>query len=129
MANLVGNGLPLVRALELTEAATPNRHLRKKLTAVVSKVSDGTPLSGALERSQEFPSLLIDMIAVGEETGDLKNSLARAADRFDREMGKQAEKMSAIIQPTVVVLMAAMVGAMAYLMVTAIFQTISGLNG
>ena len=69
------------------------------------------------------------MIAVGEETGDLKNSLSRAADRFDREMSKQAEKMSALIQPAVVVLMAAMVGAMAYLMVTAIFQTISGLNG
>ena len=129
MANLVGNGLPLVRALELTEAATPNRHLRRKLTAVVGKVSDGTPLSGALERSKEFPSLLIDMIAVGEETGDLKNSLTRAADRFDREMSKQAEKMSALIQPAVVVLMATMVGAMAYLMVTAIFQTISGLNG
>lgn len=129
MANLVGNGLPLVRALELTEAATPNRHLRRKLGKVVAEISDGTPLSSALERSGEFPSLLIDMVAVGEEIGDLKNSLTRAAERFDREMAKQAEKMSALIQPAVVVLMAAMVGAMAYLMVSAIFQTIAGLNG
>ena len=129
MTNLVGNGLPLVRALQLTEAATPNRHLRRKLKKVLAEVSDGTPLSNALERSSEFPSLLIDMIAVGEQTGDLKNSLARGAERFDREMSKQAEKLSAMIQPAVVVLMAGMVGIMAYLMVSAIFQTISGLNG
>jgi len=129
MTNLVGNGLPLVRALQLTESATPNRHLRRKLKKVLADVSDGTPLSSALERSAEFPTLLVDMIAVGEQTGDLKNSLARGAERFDREMSKQAEKLSAMIQPAVVVLMAGMVGIMAYLMITAIFQTISGLNG
>ena len=129
LCNLVCNGLPLNRALELTRAATPDRYLRGHLDSAISAVADGVPLSTALERTSEFPSLLIDMIAVGEETGDLGGALARTAERYDGELKKRAERLSALIQPLVVVLMASLVGAMAYLMITAIFQTIAGLNG
>jgi type II secretory pathway component PulF len=93
------------------------------------RLADGIPLSVALDRTGEFPSLLIDMLAVGEETGDLGGALARTAARYDGELKKRADRLSALIQPLVVVLMASLVGAMAYLMITAIFQTIAGLNG
>ncbi len=129
LCNLVCNGLPLNRALALTREATPDRYLRGHLDSTLAAVADGVPLSSALERTGEFPSLLIDMIAVGEETGDLGGALARTAERYDGELKKRAERLSALIQPVVVVLMASLVGAMAYLMITAIFQTISGLNG
>jgi type II secretory pathway component PulF len=128
LCNLVANGLPLNRALELTKAATPDRYLRRHLEAVIAQVDDGLPLSSALDRTGEFPSLLTDMLAVGEETGDLAASLGRTAERYDGELKKRAERLSALIQPVVVVAMASLVGAMAYLMITAIFQTIAGLN-
>jgi type II secretory pathway component PulF len=129
LCNLVCNGLPLNRAMELTRAATPDRYLRGHLDAAMVRLADGIPLSVALERTGEFPSLLIDMLAVGEETGDLGGALARTAARYDGELKKRADRLSALIQPLVVVLMASLVGAMAYLMITAIFQTIAGLNG
>lgn len=129
LCNLVCNGLPLNRAMELTRSATPDRYLRGHLDAAIARLADGVPLSAALERTGEFPSLLIDMVAVGEETGDLGGALARTAERYDGELKKRAERLSALIQPLVVVLMASLVGAMAYLMITAIFQTIAGLNG
>ncbi|RFC41816.1 MAG: general secretion pathway protein F/type IV pilus assembly protein PilC [Verrucomicrobia bacterium] len=128
LCNLVANGLPLNRALELTKAATPDRYLRRHLEAVIAQVDDGLPLSSALDRTGEFPSLLTDMLAVGEETGDLAAALGRTAERYDGELKKRAERLSALIQPVVVVAMASLVGAMAYLMITAIFQTIAGLN-
>ena len=129
LGNLVANGLPLNRALELTRSATPDRYLRNHLTTAAAQVDDGVPLSTALDRTGEFPSLLTDMLAVGEETGDLAAALERTAERYDCELKKGAERLSALIQPAVVVVMASLVGAMAYLMVTAIFQTIAGLNG
>ncbi len=128
LANLTKNGLPLTKALELTRAATGNLYFRRKLDGVMNSISDGAELSRAIDRAGEFPSLMIDMVAVGEETGDLSGALQRAADRFNRELNRRVDRLSAIIQPAVVVLMAGMVGAMAYLMISAIFQTISGLG-
>ncbi|MFT5471298.1 MAG: type II secretory pathway component PulF [Verrucomicrobiales bacterium] len=128
LSNLVSNGLPLNQALGLTRTAIPNEHLRNRLQAVIADVGDGANLSSALEQTGEFPSLLTDMIVVGEHTGELPVALARAAERYDRELSKRAEKLAALIQPAVVVMMAGMVGAMAYLMITAIFQTIAGLG-
>ncbi|MCC6881702.1 MAG: type II secretion system F family protein [Verrucomicrobiales bacterium] len=128
LQTLVGNGLPLNRALRLANAAVDNRHLRNRVESLSRAVDEGMPLSRALERSGEFPPLLVDMVAVGEQTGDLSGALSRASDRFRREMDRRIERLTAFVQPAVILLMAAMTGVMAYIMVSAIFQTVSALG-
>lgn len=128
MANLVGNGLPLLRALELSRDATQNLSIRKQLNGVIEQVGDGRAFSKAMIRSGSFPPLLIDMIAVGEQTGKIDQSLRRAAERYDKELNKDLQRVMALIMPTVLILMALLIGSFAYLMITAIFQTISNLN-
>ncbi len=128
MANLVGNGLPLLRALELSRDATQNRSLRAELNKVIDQVGDGRSFSRALIRNGAFPPLLIDMISVGEQTGKIDQSLRRAAERYDKELDKDLQRIMALIMPTVLILMAGLIGTMAYLMITAIFQTISNLG-
>lgn len=128
MANLVGNGLPLLRALELSRDATQNRMLRTELGRVIEQVGDGRAFSKALIRSGAFPALLIDMVSVGEQTGKLDASLRRAAERYDRELDKDLQRIMALIMPSVLIVMALLIGTMAYLMITAIFQTISSLG-
>jgi type II secretory pathway component PulF len=128
MANLVGNGLPLLRALELSRDATQNRSLRAALDQVIDQVGDGRSFSKALIRNGSFPPLLIDMIAVGEQTGKIDQSLRRAAERYDKELDKDLQRIMALIMPTVLIIMAGLIGTMAYLMITAIFQTISNLG-
>ncbi len=128
MANLVGNGLPLLRALELSRDATQNRSLRVELDKVIAQVGDGRSFSKALIRNGAFPPLLIDMISVGEQTGKIDMSLRRAAERYDKELDKDLQRIMALVMPTVLIIMAGLIGAMAYLMITAIFQTISNLN-
>ena len=128
LANLVNNGLPLLRALELSRDATENLSLKAELNRVIEQVGDGRSFSKALIRSGTFPPLLIDMIAVGEQTGKIDLSLRRAAERYDKELDKDLQRIMALITPTVLVIMATLVGAMAYLMITAIFQTISNLG-
>ncbi len=128
MANLVSNGLPLHRALELSRDATQNRSLRAELNKVIEQVGDGRSFSKSLIRSGAFPPLLIDMISVGEQTGKIDMSLRRAAERYDKELDKDLQRIMALIMPTVLIIMAGLIGTMAYLMITAIFQTISALG-
>ncbi|MGL4399630.1 MAG: type II secretion system F family protein [Luteolibacter sp.] len=128
MANLVGNGLPLLRALELSRDATQNRGLRGELDKVIAQVGDGRSFSKALVRNGAFPPLLIDMISVGEQTGRIDHSLRRAAERYDKELDKSLQRIMALVMPVVLIVMAGLIGTMAYLMITAIFQTISNLN-
>ena len=128
LANLVGNGLTLLRALELSRQATPNLFLKAKVGEIIEYVGEGGSLSRTMKRVGFFPPLLLDMVAVGEQTGQIGESLERAAERYDKELGKDIEKISALIQPVIVVIMAVLVGIMAYMMITVIFDTIAGLN-
>jgi general secretion pathway protein F len=125
MANLVGNGLPLLRALELSRDATDNRSLRTELNKVIDQVGDGRSFTKALIRNGSFPPLLIDMISVGEQTGKIDLSLRRAAERYDKELDKDLQRIMALVMPVVLIIMATLIGTMAYLMITSIFQTMS----
>ena len=129
MANLVGNGLPLLRALELSRDAVQNLSLRASLDEMIDQVGDGRALSKAMIRTGSFPPLLIDMVSVGEQTGKLDVALRRAAERYDKELNKDLNRIMALIMPVILIAMALMIGTMAYLMINAIFQTISNLKG
>jgi len=129
MANLVGNGLPLLRALQLTKDATQNVHLRASLDGMIEMVGDGRALSKTMVRAGIFPSLLVDMVSVGEQTGKIDQALRRAAVRYDKELNGALQRIMALIMPAVLIIMALLIGTMAYLMITAIFQTINSLSG
>lgn len=129
LSNLVGNGLPLLRSLELSRDATQNLHIRAHMDRVIEMVGDGRSFSRSLISTGIFPALLIDMVSVGEKTGKLDKSLRRAAERYDNELNKSLSRVMELIMPIVLVVMAVLIGTMAYLMITAIFQTIDNLGG
>ncbi len=128
MANLLGNGLTMVQAMQLTHQAIENPHLQREFEGVMRHVGEGVSLSRALDRSGQFPPVLLDMVNVGEQTGDMPAALSRAAERFDRELGKKIDTLAALIQPVIVFVMAGMVGFMAYIMMSTIFETISSIK-
>ncbi|MCB1096192.1 MAG: type II secretion system F family protein [Verrucomicrobiales bacterium] len=128
LSNLIGNGLPLLRALELTRDATVNLHLKDLLSEAIEYVREGASLSRTLKRVGFFPPLLTDMIIVGEQTGDLPLALERAASRYDKELQKKIDKVMALIQPLIIVIMAVIVGSMAYMMISVILGSIAGMK-
>jgi type II secretory pathway component PulF len=128
MANLIANGIPLLNSLRLMTSATGNVHLRSMTEKVVEMVGEGGSLSRALQRVGEFPPLFIDMIAVGEQTGDLAQALERIGRRYDKELNISIQRLTSLIQPVVILIMAAMVGLIAYSIINGIFDAISGLR-
>jgi type II secretory pathway component PulF len=125
LASLTGGGLPLLRALELASRISTNTFIQSKLANSIDAVRDGAALSRSLEKTSLFPGNLIEMVRLGEHTGDLSGTLRRTADRCGRELGKKLEKVVALMQPVIILLMACLVGVMAYLMISVIFQTVS----
>lgn len=128
LSNLVGNGVTLHKALQLTKNATSNAYVSTTLGEIIENVGGGMAFSRALKRDAFWPPLLIDMVRVGEETGRLAEALERAAKRFDRELSEKVERISAFIQPVVILLMAVVVGLMAYVMISMIYDTMAALR-
>lgn len=128
MANLIENGIPLLTALRLMNNATANVHLRGLMEKVVDMVGEGGSLSRALQRVGEFPPLFIDMVSVGEQTGDLAKALDKVGRRYDKELNIRIQRLTSLVQPVVILVMACMVGLIAYSIINGIFDAISGLN-
>ncbi|MDZ4787399.1 MAG: type II secretion system F family protein [Blastochloris sp.] len=128
LANLVGNGIPLLNSLKLMQPTTPNLFFRKQLLRVVDVVGEGGSFSRALKGVGHFPPLFIDMVSVGEQTGDMGLALDKVARRYDLELSRRIQRLTALIQPVIIVVMALVVGAVAYAMISGIFETISGLR-
>lgn len=129
LGNLVTNGVPLLNGLKLAARGMTNDHLQTVLGKAVALVGEGAPLSGALRKVGSFPTLLIDMIAVGEQTGTLGKSLEKSATRYDKELDKKIKRLTTLISPVIMIFMAVIVGVVAYSIVTAIFQTSQGVRG
>lgn len=128
MANLVHNGIPLLNGLRLMSRATPNVYLQEVLTDAGKEVDDGVSLSNALRRSHQFPELMLDIIAVGEQTGRIGHSLEKAGVRYDKELDKRIKRLTGLISPIVLIFMAIVVTIVAYAIVSAIFQSVSSVR-
>jgi type II secretory pathway component PulF len=128
MANLIANGIPLLNGLRLMTGATGNVHLRALMEKVMVMVGEGGSLSRALQRVGEFPPMFIDMIGVGEQTGDLAQALDKIARRYDKELNLKIQRLTALVQPLVILVMAGMVGLIAYSIINGIFDAVSSLR-
>lgn len=128
LGTLLHNGLPLHRALELVRKTTGNLYQHERLGAVEALVGDGGSLSRALEKAGVVRPLVVDMVRVGEQTGDMADALDKAAERFDRDLGVVIARATELVQPVIMLGMAVMVGGMAWMMVNIVFSTLQQMN-
>jgi len=128
LASLTVGGLPLLKGMDLAAGVSSNLYIRKEIVRAVDLVRDGGSLSRALERTDLFPVNLIEMVRIGEHTGELGESLRRAADRCARDLGKKLERAVAMMQPLIILLMAGLVGIMAYTMISVVFETMNAVR-
>ncbi len=128
LGNLLVNGVPLLNALKLASKAMTNVFMQSQLTKAVALVGEGASLSNGLRKVGEFPTLLVDMVAVGEQTGTLGRALEKTAARYDKELDIRINRLTTFISPAIMVFMAIIVGTVAYSIVTAVFSTSQGVH-
>ena len=128
LSTLVSNGVTMLAAMDLMRAATGNVFLKGLLKEVADRVREGSTIASAMRRTGFFPPVLLDILAVGEQTGDLAGSLARAAKRYDRELTSRIGHLTTLIQPAVILIVALFVGLVAYSMISGILTSVNALK-
>jgi len=111
LGTLVGNGVPLLTALNLSGNVLSNRVLAASLEAAAAEVKSGSGLGYALGRQKVFPRLAVQMIQVGEESGEMETLLLKVADTYDIETRNALDRLMAVLVPAITVVMAAIVAA------------------
>ncbi len=119
---LMGAGVAVLEALDVTSRAVGNTLYEETLKQAAVEVKNGKSLSSVLEKSELFPSIVAQMLAVGEETGQTDTVLVKVADFYEEEVDLAIDGISAIIEPVMIVVMGGMVGLIAASVMTPIAQ-------
>jgi type II secretory pathway component PulF len=128
LSTLVSNGVALLHGIQLMTAATANVYLKTLLVKVAAMVGEGISLASALRRVGFFPPVMMDILAVGEQTGDIAGALERAAKRYDRDLTTRIGHLTTLVQPAIILLVALFVGIVAYSMIAGILTSVSSLK-
>jgi general secretion pathway protein F len=122
LANLLSNGVPLVQSLSLTNQTVENRYYRKELAKVSERVCDGLKLTSSMKKSGLFPASLVDLVAVGDQTGKMDQAVRRAADYYEKRLEIVLKSIMTLITPAILLGMAILVAVLCSTMMQAIFS-------
>jgi type II secretory pathway component PulF len=121
LSTLLHNGVPVLTALKITEQVIPNRILKDAIARTREEVTDGKTLAQPLARSKVFPQLMIDLVKIGEETGDVPGALENVASTFESELTIALRVMTNLIEPVMIICMAIGVGGLLFSILSAMF--------
>ena len=128
LATLLKNGVPVLNALKITEQIIPNRLLKDAIAKTREAVTDGKTLAQPLAASKVFPQLMVDLVKIGEETGDVPGALANLADTYESELQNGLRVMMNLIEPVLIVFMALGVGFLLLSILLPMFNLISSIS-
>jgi type II secretory pathway component PulF len=128
LSTLLHNGVPVLTALKITEKIMPNVILRDAISQTREGVTDGKTIAEPLARSQVFPQLMIDLIKIGEETGDVPGALQSVAETYENELTIGLRVMTNLIEPAMIIMMAIGVGGLLFSILSAMFQITSSIG-
>lgn len=112
-SSLMGAGVAVLQALDVTSRAVGNVLFEEALQQAAKEVKNGRQLSVVIARNPLFPSIVSQMLAVGEETGQTDTVLVKVADFFEEEVDLSIDSVSSIIEPVMIIVMGSMVGLIA----------------
>ncbi len=122
LATMFATGVPLVEALESVGGAAGNYVYLQATRQIQGEVSTGTSLTVAMQNANVFPSMVLQMCAIGEETGALDSMLGKVADFYEQEVDDAVEALSSLMEPMIMVVLGTLIGGMVVAMYLPIFK-------
>ena len=122
LGTLMRSGVPILQALSLVKDIIMNRVVAHSLERVHERVKEGERLSRPLEETGMFPSLAIQMITVGEETGRMDEMLLRVAENYEKIVRNTVKRFISLLEPAMILAMGIVVGFIVISMLMAIFS-------
>ncbi len=122
---LMRSGVPILQSLEIVRETVNNAVVSKAVADVAGSVKEGESIAKPLERHDTFPPMVVQMIAVGEETGALDTMLEKIADFYDQEVEATVEALTSLIEPILIAVMGVVVGGMVVALYMPMFNIIN----
>ena len=128
LSTLLVNGVPVLTALKITEEIISNRIVKEAIAQTRDAVTDGKTIAQPLAKSKLFPQLMIDLLKIGEETGDVPGALQNIAETYENELTLQLRVLTNLIEPAMIIVMAVGVGGLLFSILSAMFAITNSLN-
>jgi type IV pilus assembly protein PilC len=129
MSTLLGGGIPLVNALDISVRSLSNRHMANGLDEVRRRVQEGQGFAAALRARDVFPDVAIKMVEVGESTGALQDMLNSLAEFYDEEIETEVERVTRLIEPVLLVMMGIIIAVVVLALYMPLFDLSSVVGG
>jgi type II secretory pathway component PulF len=128
LSTLLQNGVPVLTALKITEQIIPNIIMKESISNARQAVTDGKTLAQPLATGKVFPQLMVDLVRIGEETGDVPGALASLADTYEGELQIGLRSMTNLIEPLLIIFMSIGVGFLLISILLPMFNLISAIS-
>ncbi|MGH7994685.1 MAG: type II secretion system F family protein, partial [Limisphaerales bacterium] len=128
LGTLLQNGVPVLTALKITEQVMTNRLIQEAIAQTRDAVTDGKTLAQPLAHSKLFPQLMVDLVRIGEETGDVPGALNNLADTYEGELQIALRVMTNLIEPALIIVMAVVVVFLLVSILLPLFQLVSHIH-
>jgi len=129
LATLLGGGIPLVNALDVTARSLSNQYMSSELLTAAQQVREGRSLAAAMQDSGIFPDVALKMIEVGESTGALQEMLNSLSDFYDEEIDTNLGRFITIVEPALLVIMGIVIAGLLLSLYLPLFNLSSALSG
>ncbi|MDA1045045.1 MAG: type II secretion system F family protein [Verrucomicrobia bacterium] len=128
LGTLLGNGVPVLQALGIVERTAGNLIIGEEIARARERVTDGASISGPLAAGKVLPEMFTDMLAIGEQTGDMSSALKHIARRYENELDRNIKIFTTALEPLLIVGVAVGVGFVAVSILMAVFSLTNGLD-
>ena len=128
LSTLLENGVPVLTALKITEQIMSNSIVKEAIAKTREEVTDGKTIAQPLARSKIFPQLMVDLVKIGEDTGDVPGALKNVADTYENELSIALRVMTNMIEPVMIVAMSIGVGFLLLSVLSAMFSMVSNIQ-
>ena len=105
LGTMISSGVPILTALDITARTAGNKVIENAILATKGSIGEGETIAAPLRESEVFPPMVVQMIAVGEETGALDKMLDKIANFYDEEVNVAVDTLTSIIEPIMIVVM------------------------
>ncbi|MBR3942258.1 MAG: type II secretion system F family protein [Clostridia bacterium] len=128
LCTLLGAGVPMIDALDITARSMDNVHYRDAMKEAKDQVTRGVVLSRPLKTCGLFPPMVIHMVSIGEETGNIETMLENVAKYYEEDVQAATESMMALMEPAIIIVMAGVVGFLVIAMLSPMFSLYESLG-
>ena len=129
LGTLISSGVPILEGLEITARTAGNAVVEQAIMKTRGSISEGNTIAEPLKACDVFPPMVVQMIAVGEQTGALDETLSKIADFYDDEVDAAVEQLTSVIEPAMIVIMGVVVGGMLVAMYLPMFKLVTVISG